>query len=45
MPETFTPARYATLTRTLCIVVLLVMGVAVLYTAWIAITNYSQIAV
>jgi hypothetical protein len=34
-----------TLARALCIVVLLLMAVAVVYAAWIAVSNYSQIAV
>jgi DNA-binding transcriptional regulator of glucitol operon len=33
------------LTRTLCAVIVLIMIAAVLYTAWIGISNFSRIAV
>jgi hypothetical protein len=45
MADAFTPARYAALTRTLCLVVLAIMTVALVYAGWIAINNYSRIAV
>ena len=45
MVDAFTPARYASLTRTLCIVVLVIMTAALVYAGWIAISNYSRIAV
>jgi|GEM_PF-6386279 len=45
MADAFTPARYASLTRTLCVVVLVIMTVAVVYAGWIAINNYSRIGV
>ena len=45
MADAFTPARYASLTRTLCIVVLVIMTAALVYAGWIAISNYSRIAV
>jgi hypothetical protein len=36
---------YAWIPRTLCVVVLVIIVAAVLYAAWIGITNYSRIAV
>jgi hypothetical protein len=45
MADGFTPARYASLTRALCLVVLAIMTVALVYAGWIAISNYSRIGV
>jgi DNA-binding transcriptional regulator of glucitol operon len=39
------PVLNTRLTRALCIVVFLVMAIAVLYGAWIGISNYSRIHV
>ncbi len=36
---------YAWVARTLCVVVLVIIVAAVLYAAWMGITNYSRIAV
>lgn len=36
---------YAWVARALCVVVLAIIVAAVLYAAWIGITNYSRIAV
>jgi hypothetical protein len=36
---------YAWVARTLCVVVLIIIVAAMLYAAWIGITNYSRIAV
>lgn len=38
-------SRASTLTRVLCVVVLLGMALAVGYVAWIAVLNFSRIAV
>ncbi|AMY09216.1 hypothetical protein LuPra_02429 [Luteitalea pratensis] len=38
-------SRSSTLTRALCVVVLLGMAVAVAFSAWIAILNFSRIGV
>jgi hypothetical protein len=38
-------SRSHALTRTLCVVVFVTMVVAVLYTAWIAVLNFSRIGV
>jgi hypothetical protein len=45
MADAFSPARYASLTRPLCLVVLAIMTVALVYAGWIAISNYSRIGV
>ena len=38
-------SRAYPLTRTLCLVIVLIMAAAVLYAAWIAILNFSRIGV
>ena len=38
-------SRAYPLTRTLCLVIVLIMVAAVLYAAWIAILNFSRIGV
>ena len=45
MARSFLLSRPDTLLRGLCLVVLLTIVIAVLYSAWIGISNYSRIGV
>ena len=42
---TDSPALPTSLTRLLCVVILLVMLIALIYTGWMTISNYSRIHV
>jgi hypothetical protein len=45
MADASRASRSPTLTGALCVVVLLGMAIAVAYTAWIAVLNFSRIGV
>jgi hypothetical protein len=45
MPSDSVTGPYAWVARALCVVVLVIIVAAILYAAWIGITNYSRIAV
>lgn len=45
MADAVHTSRSSTLTRLLCVVILLGMAIAVVFAAWIGILNYSRIGV